>query len=42
MHGEAQATAFDQAARQILLAAYPDGKITLEVVGNVVWGFPGG
>jgi trans-aconitate methyltransferase len=39
--GQEQAAAFDQAARRILLVAYPDGLITLEVMGSVVWGFPG-
>jgi SAM-dependent methyltransferase len=39
--GIEQANAFDQEAHAILHAAYPEGQIPLEVVGSVVWGFPG-
>ncbi|MEZ4861472.1 MAG: class I SAM-dependent methyltransferase [Caldilineaceae bacterium] len=39
--GEANAVAFDAAARTKLLESYPDGVITLEVVGTVLWGVPG-
>lgn len=38
--GLEQANAFDREARAILYAAYPEGKIPMEVVGSVVWGFP--
>ena len=38
--GQERAAAFDEAARKILLASYPDGMITFEVAGSVVWGFP--
>lgn len=39
--GQERAAAFDEAARKILLASYPDGMITFEVAGSVVWGYPG-
>ncbi len=34
------ATAFDQEAKKILLEKYPDGVMSLQVVGNVIWGIP--
>ncbi|GAC1396985.1 MAG: hypothetical protein NVS4B12_23950 [Ktedonobacteraceae bacterium] len=34
------AAAFDHEAKKILLRNYPDGVISLQVVGNVIWGFP--
>ena len=40
--GVARAAAFDQAARQLLLASHPDGVVSLQVTASVVWGLPGG
>ena len=37
-----QAAAFDQEAREILLASHSDGKVHMQVVANIVWGIPGG
>jgi trans-aconitate methyltransferase len=34
------AAAFDDEAKKILLKEYPDGKISFQVVGNVIWGVP--
>ena len=34
------ATAFDDEAKKILLKEYPDGKMSFQVVGNVIWGVP--
>lgn len=39
--GRAQATAFDQEARKILLKSHSDGMITFQVTGSIIWGFPG-
>ena len=39
--GIERAQAFDQEARKILLMTYPEGNITLQVVGSIVWGIPG-
>jgi len=38
--GQGQANTFDREAREALLHAYPDGVITFQIVGNVVWGMP--
>lgn len=35
-----QAEGFDQEARRILLEAYSDGMLKMQVVANVVWGMP--
>ena len=32
------ATAFDSEAKRRLMAAYPDGTIPSQVVGDIVWG----
>jgi hypothetical protein len=40
--GPERANAFDREARHILLRTYPDEHITLQVRGNLVWGFPCG
>jgi len=34
------AAAFDREAKKILLKEYPDGVMSLQVVGNVLWGIP--
>lgn len=34
------ALAFDQEAKHRLMRAYPDGNISLQVAGNIVWGIP--
>ncbi len=34
------ANAFDQEARKILLEMHSDGVMSLQVVGNIVWGIP--
>jgi ubiquinone/menaquinone biosynthesis C-methylase UbiE len=34
------AAAFDNEAKKILLKEYPDGIMSLQVVGNVIWGVP--
>lgn len=34
------ALAFDQEAKRRLMASYPDGIISFQVVGDVVWGIP--
>lgn len=38
--GQEQARTFDQEARKLLLAAYPDGVIQQQVTGIVEWGYP--
>ena len=40
--GQAQAKAFDQEARKMLLRTYRDGIISFQVEGSVVWGLPNG
>ena len=40
--GSAQAPAFDQEARNILLKSHSDGMIIFQVTGSIVWGFPRG
>ena len=40
--GQAQATAFDQEAKKILLKSHSDGTITFQVTARIVWGFPRG
>jgi SAM-dependent methyltransferase len=38
--GRARADAFDRESRRLLLQSHPDGTITLQVAGHVVWGYP--
>lgn len=40
--GPARATAFDEEARAVLRDLYPEGSISFQVVGSVVWGIPRG
>ena len=40
--GPAQADAFDDEARKLLLRSHCDGMISLQVIGSVVWGLPRG
>jgi hypothetical protein len=40
--GQAQATAFDQEAKKLLLKSHSDGTITFQVTARIVWGFPRG
>ncbi len=37
-----QAAGFDQDAKRILLEAYSDGVLNMQVVANIVWGIPQG
>ncbi|MEM7539817.1 MAG: class I SAM-dependent methyltransferase [Chloroflexota bacterium] len=39
--GKAKATAFDQAAREVLYAKYPSGIVQFEVAVSILWGLPG-
>lgn len=40
--GPAQAEAFDQEARSMLLRTYSEGIIAFQVAGRIAWGLPGG
>jgi hypothetical protein len=40
--GLAQAMAFDQEAKKILLKSHSDGTITFQVTAHIVWGLPRG
>ncbi len=40
--GPARADAFDREARRTLLQSHGDGILTLQVIGHIVWGLPGG